>query len=222
MTNGSRSQKRPTSPEEPGVAVVAGRSAAGSIVRSLEADGILVVARASSAEKLAVPASDALAAVVLHTPGIDPSPVGAVRSVRESIPDAPLVLVAPTLNLRRLRELLGEGVDAFVLSDDVDATLGLAVRSATGGLLAFPGSLRATLAPPVLSSREKQVLGLVVLGMTNREIAGTLHLSESTVKSHLSSSFTKLGVRSRNEAATLILDPGMGLGTGILTIADSG
>ena len=42
------------------------------------------------------------------------------------------------------------------------------------------------------------------------------------MKSHLSSSFTKLGVRSRNEAAALILDPETGLGTGILTIADSG
>jgi DNA-binding NarL/FixJ family response regulator len=208
--------------DAPQVAIIAARSAVGTIVRSLEADGMPVVARASTAEKLVLPDGDAAPAVVLHTASIDPSPIGVVRDVRARFPGSILVLVVPRLTLRRLRELLAEGVDAFVHEDDVDNTLGLAVRSASGGLLAFPASLKSTLAPPVLSSREKQVLGLVVLGMTNQEIAGTLHLSESTVKSHLSSSFTKLGVRSRNEAATLILDPETGLGTGILTIADPG
>jgi DNA-binding NarL/FixJ family response regulator len=61
---------------------------------------------------------------------------------------------------------------------------------------------------------------MVVLGLTNGEIAHKLRLSESTVKSHLSSSFTKLGVRSRGEAASLILDPAAGLGTGILVISE--
>ena len=60
---------------------------------------------------------------------------------------------------------------------------------------------------------------MVVLGFTNGEIARQLHLAESTIKSHLSSSFTKLGVRSRNEAAELILDADGGLGTGILAIS---
>jgi DNA-binding CsgD family transcriptional regulator len=58
--------------------------------------------------------------------------------------------------------------------------------------------------PPVLSIREKQVLGLVALGDTNRQIAERLFIAASTLKSHLSSAFAKLGVRSRNEAAELI------------------
>jgi DNA-binding NarL/FixJ family response regulator len=70
--------------------------------------------------------------------------------------------------------------------------------------------------PPVLSTREKQILGLVVMGYMNSQIATTLFLAESTVKSHLSSAFGKLGVRSRNEAVSLILDPDRGLGMGIL------
>jgi DNA-binding NarL/FixJ family response regulator len=70
--------------------------------------------------------------------------------------------------------------------------------------------------PPVLSTREKQILGLVVMGYMNSQIASTLFLAESTVKSHLSSAFGKLGVRSRNEAVSLILDPERGLGMGIL------
>ncbi len=60
------------------------------------------------------------------------------------------------------------------------------------------------------------------MGMTNREIAEMLFLSESTIKSHLNKAFRKLGVRSRAEAQRLITDPGQGLGTGILAITGRG
>jgi DNA-binding NarL/FixJ family response regulator len=60
---------------------------------------------------------------------------------------------------------------------------------------------------------------MLVRGFTNAEIAARLYLAESTVKSHLSSAYTKLGVRSRRDAATMILDPGQGLGPGILAIS---
>ncbi len=54
------------------------------------------------------------------------------------------------------------------------------------------------------------------MGYMNSQIAERLFLAESTVKSHLSSAFGKLGVRSRNEAVDLILNPERGLGMGIL------
>jgi DNA-binding NarL/FixJ family response regulator len=50
------------------------------------------------------------------------------------------------------------------------------------------------------------VLTLVRKGLTNAEIAERLYLAESTIKSHLSSIFTKFGVRSRREAAAVSLD----------------
>jgi hypothetical protein len=67
--------------------------------------------------------------------------------------------------------------------------------------------------------REKQILGMVVMGFTNADIAAELYLAESTVKSHLSSAYPKLGVRSRRQATALILDPTQGLGPGIFAIA---
>jgi DNA-binding NarL/FixJ family response regulator len=56
------------------------------------------------------------------------------------------------------------------------------------------------------------------MGYMNCDIANQLYLAESTVKSHLSSAFLKLGVRSRSEAVELILDAEQGLGRGILAI----
>ena len=69
-----------------------------------------------------------------------------------------------------------------------------------------------------LTTREKQILALVITGLTNAQIAGRLFLAESTIKSHLSSAFSKLGVSSRYEAATVILDSERGGGLGIREI----
>ena len=66
--------------------------------------------------------------------------------------------------------------------------------------------------------REKQVLRLVVSGLRNGEIAAKLFLAESTVKSHLSSAFSKLGVRSRSEAVAVILDVESQAGRWILSL----
>jgi DNA-binding NarL/FixJ family response regulator len=107
-----------------------------------------------------------------------------------------------------------------VLEQDLEHVLQVTVEAAAAGQLALPRALYGELTRSPLSSREKQVLSLVVLGLSNAAIAAKLWLTESTVKSHLSSAFAKLGVRSRNEATSLILDPNTGLGTGILSITD--
>jgi DNA-binding NarL/FixJ family response regulator len=63
---------------------------------------------------------------------------------------------------------------------------------------------RATLAS--LSERQLQVAHLVAQGLTNREIAQTLVVSEKTVEAHLSAVFVKLGVSSRTGVALAIAD----------------
>ena len=84
------------------------------------------------------------------------------------------------------------------------------------GQTVVPAPGRLELDRPTLSTREKQVLRMVVAGMSNKAIAGELFLAESTVKCHLSSAFSKLGVRSRNEAADLILHSGADDDGGVL------
>ncbi|MCW2632280.1 MAG: transcriptional regulator, LuxR family, partial [Pseudonocardia sp.] len=93
------------------------------------------------------------------------------------------------------------------LSDDEGAEMELdAARSAFLQLGATPDAARAESlsrlrAPPIpggLSVREVEVLALVATGMTNRQIANQLVISEKTVASHLSHIFTKLGLSSRS------------------------
>jgi DNA-binding CsgD family transcriptional regulator len=62
----------------------------------------------------------------------------------------------------------------------------------------------ADLEHPTLSHREREILALAVTGSANREIAARLYLTESTVKTHLSWAFRRLGVHSRREAALVL------------------
>jgi DNA-binding NarL/FixJ family response regulator len=132
----------------------------------------------------------------------------------------PLVLViGDRAKAREMKAILRAGAAGLVRERDLGASLLATARAVAGGQLAVPRELGRQIERPALSRRQKQVLGLVVMGLSNGEIAAELHLSEHTVKCHLYASFRKLGVNSRDEAVTLILDPDEGLGTGILMIS---
>ncbi len=158
--------------------------------------------------------------VVLLGRGKAPERIRDLRTVAEANTKAPIVAAMPTdaPNASLRRALLG-GAAGLVLDADLDRALVATGHAVLAGQLAVPSALVRQIAPRPLSYREKQILGLVVLGFTNREIADKLFLAESTVKTHLSSSFAKLDAHSRSEAAARILDPDSGYGVGILTIA---
>ena len=61
-----------------------------------------------------------------------------------------------------------------------------------------------------LSAREREVLAVLALGLTNRELAERLFISERTANRHLSNIFMKLGVRNRTEAARVAVAAGLG------------
>jgi DNA-binding NarL/FixJ family response regulator len=135
-------------------------------------------------------------------------------------PDCRLVVIVERLGRREVRRAIDAGVDGLVLRSQAGTTLAPTVRAVLAGQLVLPREHGAHLEPPQLSVREKQVLSLVVMGMSNREIASRLFIGETTVKTHLSAAFRKLDVESRGEAARVISDPSEGLGTGILSITE--
>jgi DNA-binding NarL/FixJ family response regulator len=147
------------------------------------------------------------------------SPVAAaVAEACGRFPDAPIVAVTASAESRDVRAVLAAGGHGLVLESDLETVLGPCLQSVGVGQVCVPRERWRELRPRALSTREKQILGLVVMGYMNSQIAARLFLAESTVKSHLNSAFGKLGVRSRNEAVSLILDPQRGLGLGILAV----
>jgi DNA-binding NarL/FixJ family response regulator len=136
----------------------------------------------------------------------------------EAQPEAPVVFVCSEVRPGELRGALAAGVNGIVLEEHLSATLGACIEAVRAGQVCVPRRHAPQIEPATLSAREKQILGLVVMGYMNSEIADQLFVAESTVKSHLSSAFSKLGVRSRNEAVDLIVDPERGLGMGILAL----
>ncbi len=129
-----------------------------------------------------------------------------------------LVAVCESIRPGELRQALATGVAGVVLTEDLEAGLIPCLLAVAAGQVCVPRSQSGQIDAASLSPRERQILGLVVMGYMNGEIAEQLVVAESTVKSHLSSAFAKLGVKSRTEAADLILDPERGLGMGILAI----
>jgi DNA-binding NarL/FixJ family response regulator len=134
--------------------------------------------------------------------------VRAVQALVEAQPEATVVVVMDgDASNAQLRRVLQAGAVGIVLDGELHRTLAATVEAVAAGQLAVPRALGAQIAPRALSYREKQILGLVAVGCTNREIAGRLYIAESTVKTHLSSAFGKLDATSRAEATAKMLDP---------------
>lgn len=157
----------------------------------------------------------ALASDVTYGPGM-----AVLRRARKLMRHARIIVVSPVANGPAVRRALEAGADGVVLDPELERTLGASVRAVATGQAVVPRDLRACVQKAALSHRERQVLRLVATGLMNREIGERLFLSESTVKSHLSSAFMKLGVRSRKEAAALVLDPELRVAEGIFEEGD--
>jgi DNA-binding NarL/FixJ family response regulator len=179
--------------------------------------GMAPVRRARSLDELNI--IDQRIAVVVVGGAPDGVKTGTLlRRLREKAPGAGHVLVCADADAHAIRRVLEGGGDGVVDERELEATLPATVLAVAAGLLAVPRSLRREIAPTALSHRERQVLALLVEGRTNSEIAARLYLAESTVKTHLVSAFAKLGVRSRRDAAALLLDPDRGLGALVLSL----
>jgi DNA-binding NarL/FixJ family response regulator len=156
---------------------------------------------------------------LIGLPGeVDDAAVGRVTGLRDRTGLPVVAIVDGDLSPRATRALAGTA-QGVVERDGIDAALAVTLQAVAAGQSVLPAPLRHALERPPLSNREKQILAMVVLGCSNAEIADKLVITESTVKNHLSSAFTKLGVRSRSAATSLILDPATGLGLGVLQIS---
>ena len=172
----------------------------------LEPTWFSVLAAARTVEQLLDSGLDGLEAVIIVGGSDLTDRCGALQKLASQQSHCAIVVVGPGADRAAVRRALRAGADGYVSESAVEEQLNTALTAVLSGQLCVPRCARRAIAPPAFSFREKQVLELVANGLTNGEIADRLYLSESTVKCHLSSSFRKLGVSSRAEAAADVLD----------------
>jgi DNA-binding NarL/FixJ family response regulator len=159
----------------------------------------------------------------LRMPGLDG--LGVLRALR-TLPagqQPPTIILTTFDDDALMLEAIRLGAKGFLLKDVSLSRLTEAIRTvAAGGTLMQPAIterlLRAALsagsafpssaAPEPLSERETEVLRLMTGGLSNREIAASLHMAEGTVKNHTSNILAKLGVRDRTRAVLKALELG--------------
>jgi DNA-binding NarL/FixJ family response regulator len=138
--------------------------------------------------------------------GDGPTGIDATREIR-AFPEPPSVLVLT--NYDSDADILGAieaGAAGYLLKDAAPEDLVDGIRSAAGGNSVLGPAVATRLVARVsapqqaLSAREIEVLARAAEGLTNLEIAGRLHVGETTVKSHLAHIYTKLDVSNRSAA----------------------
>ena len=150
----------------------------------------------------------------IHVMAVDLAHPDSLRRLRETTDKADaarVIALSPACGRLGARRALRAGASSVVLEDELERALVPAVRAVAAGFSVVPALLREGVDSLNFSHREREVLRLAIDGYSNGAIARTLFLAESTVKSHLSSAYRKLGAGSRKEAASMILDPDEGL-----------
>jgi DNA-binding NarL/FixJ family response regulator len=144
--------------------------------------------------------------------------VAATRRIRAEHPRTQVVVLTTYAEDADILSALNAGALGYLTKDADRLQIANAVRSAAAGqsvldqqvrerLLAAATGAQASTSdtsdgalPDGLTAREAEVLGLIAAGLSNREIAGRLFVSEATVKSHINRLFAKTGARDRAQA----------------------
>jgi DNA-binding NarL/FixJ family response regulator len=139
--------------------------------------------------------------------------VEAIGRIRIDYPNARIIVLTTFDGDEDIYRALQAGARGYLLKGMTSDELVEAIRSVYAGKSRIPAPVAERLAErmgaPALTARETEVLHLIVGGNSNKEIAAALHISEATVKTHINSLLSKLGVTDRTQAATTALQRGI-------------
>jgi NarL family two-component system response regulator LiaR len=150
-----------------------------------------------------------------HMPG--PDLATTLRAVRASSPATKVLMLSADTRQETIAGALEAGADGFLAKDASSRQVAGAIRSLVEGK---GGSVVAAAEPPsrlaldpsvdlrvrTLSAREREILGLLANGWSNRRIAEECYLSLNTVRTHVQNVLVKLGVHSKLEAVAFALE----------------
>lgn len=135
--------------------------------------------------------------------------IAATVAIRKEAPGTEVIALTSVLEDAAVTGAVRAGAIGYLLKDTESEELVRAIRAAANGqvqlspqaLARLMREVRAPESPETLTERETDVLRLLALGQSNKEIARTLTIGEKTVKTHVSNILSKLGVPSRTQAA---------------------
>ena len=163
-----------------------------------------------SAVRLAAEAKPAVAIVDLMMPGMDGAET--TREIRRLSPGTRILILTSFGTSDDLRRAIANGASGALLKDTDNENLPVAVRRIVRGEEVFADELAvpSPSAPtssgdPQLTDRQNEILGYVMRGFSNEEIAGFLGITKVCVKKHLTSAYERLGATNRAEAVAIAL-----------------
>jgi two-component system, NarL family, response regulator LiaR len=182
-------------------------------------DGIEVAGEATDGEEAIAVAERLDPDVVLMDlvmPKLDG--LGAMRTLRERVPGARVIVLTSFLDDDMLLPALRAGAAGYLLKNAPPPELARAVRAAHAGEALLDPVVAARLVETLagdgdpldrLTPREREVLELIGRGFPNKRIARRLEVSEKTVKTHVGHVLAKLGVTDRTQAAVVAVRAGL-------------
>ncbi|HEY0760722.1 MAG TPA: response regulator transcription factor [Acidisarcina sp.] len=139
--------------------------------------------------------------------------VEAIVEIRRESPNARIIVLTTFDGDEDIYRALQAGARGYLLKGMESDVLMEAIRSVHAGKSRIPAAVSQRLAERMstseLTGREMDVLRQIVAGHSNKEIGGVLNISEATVKTHINSLLSKLGVTDRTQAATTALQRGL-------------
>lgn len=139
--------------------------------------------------------------------------VEATRLIRQQFPAARIIVLTTYDGDEDIYRALQAGAQSYLLKGISFDELLETIRTVYAGARRIPATVAERLAERIpgqdLTKRELQALTLIVKGKSNQEISLELGISEATVKSHINSLLSKLGVSDRTQAATTALQRGI-------------
>lgn len=144
--------------------------------------------------------------------------VATTEQITSRHPEVRVVVLTSFGQLERVHAALAVGATGYLLKDADPAEVATAIRAAVRGEVYLDAAVARRLTDEMVSpqtglasltEREREILGLVAKGWSNRQIADELVISERTARTHVSNVLRKLGLSSRTQAALVALREGL-------------
>jgi DNA-binding NarL/FixJ family response regulator len=143
----------------------------------------------------------------------DMSGIDAIIAIRSEFPEAKIIVLTTYAGDALCMRAMKAGAQAYILKGNVRKDLLDTIRTVRAGKKFIHAEVAAELAThaadDALSEREIEVLSLIAAGNSNKLVADQLAISEDTVKGHVKSILSKLGVNDRTHAVTAALKRGI-------------